>query len=582
MKRLFLFFFAAFTYSPDIHPGMREAEWTWNDPGRGAIVFNEVMFDPLPVLGLPGYEYIELYNRSVNILNLGGWTLRAGNRTLAIPDHSIAPGDYLLVCYQGTVDLYPGDGSSLDILNSRTIMLNEGGLLLLLDPDSLLVDWMEYTPDMHAAEYFARGGWSLERIDPYRPCHSFQNWTSSVDREGGTPGRENSVRRSNPDLEPPELRSVYLPDSQNLVIEFTETVDPTGSMTEDAWFIDGGMGSPDSLVPEPSFYREFRLKYTKPFSPGREYHLEIRGCIQDCSGNRMETGRMIRFARPVQPGYHDILISEVLFDPQPFCPDYIELFNSGPMTFDLADLRLAERDPRSWEIESVERIMEGHRLFFPGQYLVLTADPESLRGFYYVEDPGSLVKSGGMPAMGDVEGSVLVLDKYLNILDELDYHSDMHHPMLSSTEGVALERISFGAGNEGPIWHSASASEGYGTPGRRNSQHVDALPPEEGFSVEPEVFTPGMDGKHDMLLIRYRFREGGLKARVLVLDPRGRIVKEIAGGVLLGTEGFFTWDGTDRYEKRAPAGMYLVHAEVYGTGGRALRFRKICVLSKGR
>jgi len=193
------------------------------------------------------------------------------------------------------------------------------------------------------------------------------------------------------------------------------------------------------------------------------------------------------------------------------------------------------------------------------------------------------VKVPDLPPMGDGKGWVLLLDKYLNILDELSYTQDMHHAMLSSPEGVTLERISNnGSYENGSNWHSASSTEGYGTPGRSNSQQLDVDPVHEGFDVEPDIFTPDMDGVKDVILITYSFQKPGLRARILIFDPRGRLINEIAGKQLLGNEGFFTWDGSDMHGITARAGIYLVLAEVYGNDGKVRRYKNTCVLSKGR
>ena len=394
---------------------------------------------------------------------------------------------------------------------------------------------------------------------------------------------ENAVHGNNPDRSSPSVGSVYLPDSQKLAIEFSEPMERESVLQKDAWHVDGGMGAPDSVILMEPCNRELTLQYGREFTPGREYYLDVRRRIEDCAGNPLSPGLKIRFALPVQPQRSEILISEVLFNPLPYCPDFVEVFNHGLKTFDLSDMRLANRDAENGKIVSAGRIINGHRLFFPGEYLVFTSDPETLRGFYLVHDPRSLVNVRDMPPMGDRQGSVLVLDKYLNVLDELAYHRDMHHPMLASPEGVTLERISYAAGSEHwSNWHSASSTEGYGTPGRRNSQHLDPDPATEGFEVEPEIFTPDMDGVKDVLLIKYSFRSPGMRARILVLDPRGRLIREIAGKQLLGTEGFFTWDGTDTQGRKVRTGIYLVLADVYGMNRGVRRYRKTCVLSTGR
>ena len=314
-----------------------------------------------------------------------------------------------------------------------------------------------------------------------------------------------------------------------------------------------------------------------------EYSIETGTGIKDCSGNLLPQGMRYRIARPVRPMPGAIYISEILFNPWPFCPDFVELYNGGNRVFDLTDLRLANRDPENGSIVSVSRTTAGPRLFYPGEYLVLTGDPEELERFYSVYDPACLVKASEMPRMGDEEGSVMVLDAGLEVLDEMTYDREMHHPLLDSDEGVSLERISFaiGAGNRSN-WHSASSAEGWATPGRRNSQSRPVLTESEGFELSPEIFTPDNDGIDDILLIKFRFNDPGLRARILVIDPRGRLIREIASRELLGTMGFFTWDGTDREGRRARSGLYLVLAEVSGNGRGVRRYRQTCVLAKGR
>jgi hypothetical protein len=563
--------------------GTLEVEFTWYRAVPGDVVFNEIMYDPVPEIALPGYEYIELFNRSGFPLEMGGWTLHAGEKAMALPDFSFPPGDPLLLCYGGTGELYGEALHALDVLPSRTFLANEGTALALLDKDSVLIDWMEYSPLMHAGEYFAEGGWSLERIDPDRTCHGDDNWSTSRGVKGGTPGMENAVRGINPDRTSPDILSVFVQDPHNIIVEFSEVMDRQSVMRENAWHTGGGMGGPDSISLQSPRNRVLTLWYRQGLVPGREYYLEARGEIEDCSGNGLPQGMKTRFAMPVPPVGPDIFLSEILFNPRPWCPDFIEVFNGGNQTFDLADLRLANRDPESGGIVSADRVITGHRLFYPGDYLVLTSDPEELRSFYTVYDPACLVKVPSMPQMGDVEGSVLVLDAYLEVMDEMNYDRGMHHPLLASDEGVSLERISFDIGAENRFnWHSASSTEGWGTPGRENSQSGEAIAESEGFEVGPEVFTPDMDGVDDVLLIRYRFGSPGLRARILVVDPRGRLVRVIAPGELLGTEGFYTWDGTDREGRRARTGLYLVLAEVNGPAKETRRYRKTCVLATGR
>jgi hypothetical protein len=235
----------------------------------------------------------------------------------------------------------------------------------------------------------------------------------------------------------------------------------------------------------------------------------------------------------------------------------------------------------SGKIESIAAAMGGHRLFFPGDYLALTSDPDGLSGCHYVQDPEKLVFCRDLPVMDDRNGIAVIMDKYLRVLDECAYSRGMHHPMLASVEGVSLERISFDMpSNHAWNWHSAAASEGYATPGRENSQRYD-LDGLEQISIYPEVFTPDGDGQDDLLVIKYDPPYQGNMATILIMDPRGRIIKKIVENHLLGSAGFFTWDGSHENGKRARAGIYLVYMRIFNAKGEVSRFKGTCVLSPG-
>jgi hypothetical protein len=454
-------------------------------------------------------------------------------------------------------------------------------MLSLYDGDSILIDWLEYDPGMHDNDYFGEGGWALERLDPDRICMSRDNWATSISREGGTPGGINSRRQSNPDRLPPVVQDLYLPDDSTLVIEFSETME-AGSMLDPLnYSVDRGYGHPDEIECIVPWNRRAILHYDAVFETGIEYRLEISENLKDCANLSIASPCHKRFARPLSPVPDEVLISEILFDPRPYCPRFIEIHNPGSGTFDLADIRIGRREKINGPVESVVPVYDGHYLFFPGDYLALTNDPDGLLGCHYVPDPGQLVLCRDLPAMNDREGIVVILDKYLQILDECYYSREMHYPMLVSEEGVSLERISFGmpSGHE-ENWHSAAATEGYATPGRANSQQY-ILEGQEGITVEPEIFSPDGDGRDDLLVLGYDFPSPGNMATILIIDPRGRIIKKITENHLLGSTGFFTWDGSNESGRRARAGIYLIYMRIFNAKGEVSRYKETCILSPG-
>ncbi|MFQ5570793.1 MAG: lamin tail domain-containing protein [Rhodothermales bacterium] len=196
----------------------------------GDVVVNEIMFDPL-ARDTDAYpdqpEYVELYNRTPRALTLRHhyWTdvpdaegtadtLRFG------PDfRAIAPGRFAVVFADRDASNHPAVDSKLarafpdiDFAAGTAVLIplpraslslvNTGDLLHLHRPDDVPLDSVFYDPDWHHPNLIEANGVSLERIEPDGSSNDRANWTSSLARDGGTPGQPNSVFR------PPDAPSV--------------------------------------------------------------------------------------------------------------------------------------------------------------------------------------------------------------------------------------------------------------------------------------------------------------------------------------------------------------------------------------
>ncbi|MEO0473763.1 MAG: lamin tail domain-containing protein [Bacteroidota bacterium] len=67
-------------------------------PLANDIVITEFMADPTPRLGLPEAEFIELYNRSDDVIDLNGYQLSDGNAEASLDNALLFPGEYGIVC----------------------------------------------------------------------------------------------------------------------------------------------------------------------------------------------------------------------------------------------------------------------------------------------------------------------------------------------------------------------------------------------------------------------------------------------------------------------------------------------------
>ncbi len=175
--------------------------------GFGDILITEIMADPSPEVGLPLWEYLEIYNPNDVPLTLSGLTLIVGNDTSKIPTIPFEAREYQILCQSAAaVDL--GRYGKTVIIPGWPTLNNDGESIQLLNAKDQLVFSVEFDLTSYQSIDKDDGGWSLEMIDPHFPCKGKENWTASTDVSGGTPGRQNSVSESLTDFTKPEIAQV--------------------------------------------------------------------------------------------------------------------------------------------------------------------------------------------------------------------------------------------------------------------------------------------------------------------------------------------------------------------------------------
>jgi hypothetical protein len=157
------------------------------------VVINEIMYHPLVAEGVEeaDYEYVELYNRGAEPVNLSGWKFTDGI-AFTFGDVTMASGEYLVVCKNSAVIAAEyGIGNVIGDFEGR---LDNGGEDIALSAAAdTLVDRVDYG-DSQPWDPLADGaGSSLELMDPDGDNSLFTLWkASSPSEQRGTPGRQNS------------------------------------------------------------------------------------------------------------------------------------------------------------------------------------------------------------------------------------------------------------------------------------------------------------------------------------------------------------------------------------------------------
>ncbi len=165
------------------------------------VVFNEILFNPIS--GNSEDEYVELFNRGTNVLDIGGWRLTDGI-DFAFPKPTVmAPGQYLVVA-NNVAHLrtnYPGLTAANCLGNYGGTLANGGERIALERPDMsvttntsgvwvtntfrVVVNEVSYFDKSRWSRFADGGGSSLELTDPHADTRSPANWADSDESAKG-------------------------------------------------------------------------------------------------------------------------------------------------------------------------------------------------------------------------------------------------------------------------------------------------------------------------------------------------------------------------------------------------------------
>jgi hypothetical protein len=201
--------------------GYAFSHWEISSPGKGTrrakdpvlelipgedvnlVAFFVVTDEPDPVVVIneinyhsgeeqvPG-DWVELYNRKNEIIDLSGWTFQDEN-----DDHiftfpvglEIGPNGYLVVCEDVDAFRYVFPGVSNQVGNTGFGFSNGGEVLRLYRPGHILVDSVRYDDELPWPEEADGNGPTLELLDPSLNNDLPESWKASAGL--GTPGRQN-------------------------------------------------------------------------------------------------------------------------------------------------------------------------------------------------------------------------------------------------------------------------------------------------------------------------------------------------------------------------------------------------------
>lgn len=167
------------------------------------IIINEILFNPKT----DGTDYVEIYNRSSKIFNLGSLLLANRSSTglisnikqLTVQNIALFPGEYLVLSEDESIvkRQYTATNVSAFInIASMPSYPDDKGIVVLVNNAGAVIDELSYDEKWHFALITNAEGIALERIDPNTKTQNKDNWHSAAKDAGyGTPSYQNSQFR---------------------------------------------------------------------------------------------------------------------------------------------------------------------------------------------------------------------------------------------------------------------------------------------------------------------------------------------------------------------------------------------------
>lgn len=180
-------------------PGQENSAKDAKSYPRNSFVVNEIMYDQLSGLS----EYVEFLNMTFDTINIAGWRyIEYGGLTLILSSKlkKIPPGGFVILSADSSNlkhFTYITEVSSdyhIAIANRSDLSLsNTEDMVKIIDLFGNTIDSVFYSSKWHNSEIEDSRGRSLERINPILSSNDSKNWSTSVNKLGGTPGKQNSI-----------------------------------------------------------------------------------------------------------------------------------------------------------------------------------------------------------------------------------------------------------------------------------------------------------------------------------------------------------------------------------------------------
>ncbi|MEJ5351206.1 MAG: lamin tail domain-containing protein [Melioribacteraceae bacterium] len=447
------------------------------------VVINEIMYAPSG----DEPEWIELFNRSDKIINLKNWKIGDNSTFTEITknDFELNPYEYLVISGDSSItNIYPSIAKL--IVCSLSILNNSGDAVIIKDIYNRTIDSLKYFSD-----WGGNGGKSLERKSADLSSILKENWSSSISKYKGTPGKINSISEKNYDL---EVKSFYSKSNYaeiNKSIKLSAIIKNNGIKKAENFSV--------NLYKKENLLQNIDIV---ELEPGREQEIEFDVDKIDLGNNQFvvniiyqqdefeENNEKVISLNGVKINEqrNDIVINEIMYAPISPEPEWIELYNRSEKEIDIKNYQIGNEESRS-------TIIKTSRVIKPKEYVVIAKDTN----IYSIYSGLKNVVISNFPILNNNGGMIVISDSLGRVIDSVYYKSSW-----GGRNGKSLERIDVNTASEDSSnWKSAL--EFRGTPERKNSMAVA----DYDLAITYDGLSPSIPVIGDTIIIKFKIKNIG-------------------------------------------------------------------------
>ncbi|MBO9701115.1 MAG: lamin tail domain-containing protein [Sporocytophaga sp.] len=449
-----------------------------NALAQSDLVITEILYNQP---GNDTLEFIELYNKGNQSLNLSGYKVTSGF-DYVFPDYTLKPGNYVVVARYA--DFFEQTFGVTPLQWDSGALSNSGEKIVIKTPAGIIADSVEYDNKEPWDDRADGEGSSLVLCNVNSNNAFGYYWAASNDIGGifddgsliyASPGDGNSVCNEPGDTYPPLVKRIYAPQNNIVKLVFNEPLNASSAQTLSNYT---GLnvssatlsGSGDTVI----------LVLSVPLGIGNLNSINVSN-ITDVIGNKfISQSFSFIFNNTKAP----LVISEIMYNnPGTDTLEFIELYNNGPEAINIGGYYFS--DGIDFVFPSV--VVASH------QYIVVCAYQTYFNSFFNLSNTYQWT-SGSLNNSGE---KIILRNSADVIVDQVEYSFSSPWPMQADGTGPSLKFCDADKdNNQGANWSYSDVYVKdyldfpiYATPGIADEVCVLSLfgqmPSEHKFGVYP-------------------------------------------------------------------------------------------------